>query len=63
MGDLIYNAILNYVIINFIANYCVIVVIIIQMTPLHVSSLKRHSQVVEMLQSQPGIVVDSCDEV
>ena len=36
---------------------------IIQWTPLHASSMNGHAQVVDMLLSQPGIVVDSRDEV
>ena len=51
---------------SFNTTHCVIVIIfstIIQYTPLHVSSMNGHAQVVDMLLSQPGIVVDSRDEV
>ena len=64
MGDLLYNTI--FIMYSFITTHCVIVVIfstIIQWTPLHTSSIDGHAQVVDMLLSQPGIVVDSRDKV
>ena len=59
MGDLLYNTIIIF---NVLI-HCVIVVIIMQYTHLHITSVSGHSQVVDMLLSQPGIVVDSRDKV
>ena len=61
VGDLLYNTI--FIMYSFITTHLSLFSTVIQFTPLHVSSVCGYSQVVDLLLSQPGIVVDSCDKV